>query len=683
MSVNSSCVIRFSWKNILFLALLSVFVSFFAQAPRASEKIEKIITNSIGNDSKASELPLGSAKFRRALALLDAKDYKQAYSLARGIKSDIERRTIQWAAIYYGRGEIDYNSVLRFQKDAPHFASKSLYKTRLEQALVKSDAPYSEIIRLLGGKMPNIIDAQIALARSYVKDGQVARAGRIIKQIWVDNYLTREQEDIIYREFGSLLNRDDYWRRAEHLLMNDRAKGVERIMKHLSPAQKSLARARIAVSRKQKDAQKLLDRVDPSLRNHYVFHFANAQLARRAGKLASAVSFLERAKGNFRHSALFWYERRLIVRQAIAKKQYKTAFRAASTYQEGPEGRLVEANFHAGWVALTYLNDAKSATIYFERQRSLSTLATSISQSNYWLARALKRLGDNEGAHAALKRAAKYDKYYYGQLARTELGLSPVILRPMPAWRDIEPVFEQRELVRAVRLLAENGKAVLAEPLVRRLAYSLQNGGELLLAARLAQYIGAHNVAISIANLANKRSIALDLFNFPMDGIPKNYKIAQIDKAAIYAVARQESRFDVDAISRAGAMGVMQLMPATAKETAKKLGIKHSQNRLTNDPAYNILLGSTYLAAQMDRYDGSLLLAAAAYNAGAGNVNKWLKLYGDPRNKNIDVIVWIENIPFVETRKYVKKVMANYMVYRARMGDRKTDIKQALRAIAH
>ena len=653
-------------------------------SPVAAEKnIDRTVTNSIEANANPVQLPNGSATFRRAVALLNAKDYVQAYNLARGISSNLERRTIQWAAIYYGNGTIDYNSVLRFQKDAPNFASSGIYKTRMEQSLVKANVSGGEIISLLGGQMPNILNAQIALARSYVKDGQSARAGRIIKQIWVNKSLARDVEEKISKEFGALLNRSDHWQRAQYLLMNDRAKGVERIMNRLSPAQKSLARARIAVSRKSPEAQKLLDRVDPSMRNNYVFHFANAQLARRAGRLSTAVAHLDKAKGNFPHSAKFWYERRLIVRRAIALKQYKTAYKAGAGYTEGPEGRLVEANFHAGWVALTYLNDAKTAKIHFERQRSFSTLATSVTQANYWLGRALKALGDSEGSRAAFNRAAQFDKVYYGQLARTELGLKPVIIRAMPAWQGIEPVFEQRELVKAVRLLEKNSAGVLAEPLVRRLAYYSKDPGELLLAARLAQSVDAHNVAISIANLANRRSVALDLFNYPMDGIPKSYKLANVDKAAIYAVARQESRFDIDAVSRSGALGLMQLMPATAKETAGKLGIKHSQARLSTDPAYNALLGSTYLAYQMDRYKGSLVLAAASYNAGGGNVNKWLKSYGDPRLNNVDAVSWIETIPFVETRKYVQKVMANYMVYRTRQGSSKTNIKQALRSIPH
>jgi len=203
----------------------------------------------------------------------------------------------------------------------------------------------------------------------------------------------------------------------------------------------------------------------------------------------------------------------------------------------------------------------------------------------------------------------------------------------------------------------------------------------MVLAARLAQSIGAHQVAITIAETAESRGAPMDLFSFPKDGLPQNAALAAIDKAAVYAITRQESRFQVDAVSSAGARGLMQLMPGTAKETAAKVGVDYSATRLVTDGAYNALLGSTYLAAQLNRYDGSLVLAAAAYNAGAGNANKWISAYGDPRSSRVDPVVWIELIPFQETRKYVQRVLGNYLVYRARLGDSGMTLMDALRKI--
>jgi soluble lytic murein transglycosylase len=222
----------------------------------------------------------------------------------------------------------------------------------------------------------------------------------------------------------------------------------------------------------------------------------------------------------------------------------------------------------------------------------------------------------------------------------------------------------------------------MAAILLRNLAQtSLKSGGELVLAARLAQKIGAQHLAIAIADIADQRGVPLDLFSFPKDGLPTT-KLADIDMAAIYAITRTESHFQSDAISSSGARGLMQLMPTTARETAKKIGVAYSAGKLTSDPEYNAQLGSSYLASQLQTYNGSLLLAAAAYNAGAGNANKWIAAFGDPRSANVDPVVWVELIPFQETRKYVQRVLGNYLVYRARLGGAAIGTIQALHSIA-
>lgn len=663
----------------LIAAGVSLAIASSAAPARAVDAVDTLITGSVDSGAAPSS-ESSSAAFQKALDVLASGDQPTAYELAKALPNDTERRAIQWAAIYYGGGKIDYASVLEFSQDAPAFAGSSVFKTRLEQALTRANADGDEVIRLLGGAMPNTIDAQIALAAAYVADGQRERAARIARAIWTENFLDRETEDKVYRELGALLDRDAHWARAVHLMMHDRASAVERLLPHLSAGQKSLAVARNAVSRNAKNAKKLLDSVDPAYQSHPVFLFSRAQRARQFELWEDAVAWLDKGKGDFPDAAEWWYERRTLARQLLALGKPKLAYRAAAGYRQGPEGRLVEAHFHAGWIALAFLGDAKTALGHFEAMRDLATLPDSVTQAYYWLGRTKLALGDKLGANEAYAAAARYGTIYYGLLARAELGMKGVHLRSMPAWQQSQATFESREVVRAVRLFADNGQKTLAEPLLRSFTQSLEDGGELLLAARLAQAIDAHHLAISIADTADRRGIPLDLFSFPKDGLPSG-QLASIDKAAVYAITRQESRFQVDAISKAGARGLMQLMPQTAKETAAKAGIAYSKSRLTTDPAYNALLGSTYLAAQLKRFEGSLVLAAAAYNAGGGNANKWIKAFGDPRSEDVDPVVWVELIPFQETRQYVKRVLGNYLVYRTRLGKDDFTIREALRRI--
>jgi soluble lytic murein transglycosylase len=648
----------------------------------ANDEIDTMTTGSVQPAAGAAVVDAkGSAAFRSALSTLVDGDAVAAYALARALPSDIERRTVQWASIYFNDGKIDYQSIERFAADAPGFAPLEIYRARIEQSLGEVEPAAATIVAALGGSpTPSTIDGQIMLAVAYLDAGETEKASSLAKSLWIDNFLTEAQEKAVLAKLGALLDREAHWQRAMHLMMHDRAQGSERLAPFLSAEQVSLVKARAAVSRNAANAKALLDAVEPSMQTNPVFIFSRAQRARQFELWQSAVDWLARAPDELPDAAEWWYERRTLVRQLLDVGQPGLAYQAAAGYTKGPEGRLVEAHFHAGWIALSFLKDAAAAKTHFAAMVPLSTLPDSVTQANYWLARANLALGDKAGAQAAYEAAARYGTVYYGQLARAELGQAGVDIRPLPDWQQSETLFNGHEIVRAIRLLAANGQSSMAVPLLRHYGNGLQSGGELLLAARLAQEIGAHHLAIAIANTADKRGTPLDMFSFPKDGVPDDAELAA-DRAAVYAIARQESMFQVDAVSSSGARGLMQLMPGTAKDVARDVGVDYSPGRLLSDAAYNALLGSTYLGKQLSRYDGSLVLAAAAYNAGQGNANKWIRAYGDPRADNVDPVIWVELIPFQETRLYVKRVLGNYLVYRERLGDSRMTLQQALRTI--
>jgi soluble lytic murein transglycosylase len=665
----------------LALVTLTAAGTLVVASARASDPVDPIITGSIVQGAATAPVAQGSAAFRKALAVLVGGDQAGAYQLAAALPDPLERRTIQWAAIYYGNGAIDYGSVEHFAEDAPDFASDALYKTRLEQSLVNSSPSTAEIIQYLGGGTPGSVKGQVLLAGAYAQQGQRDKATRLARALWVDNFLDPDDEKLVLGALGGLLSPSDHWARTVHLLMNDRTSSTQRMLPRLSAAQKTLAIAGIAVVSRAGNAGALLAKVDPTLRGTPLYFFMAAQDARLNDRLSAAFNALAAARGPLPDAPEWWYERRTLIRLMLAEGDAKLAYRAAATYTNGPEGRLVEARFHAGWIALAFLNNARDAKPQFEKMLTLATLPDSVTQAEYWLGRTLLVLGDKAGAHAAFTKAAQFSTMYYGMLSRDALGLKGVEMRGLPSWQGSQAGFEARDIVRAVRLLAANGQQQLAVPLLRNFSNGLKDGGELLLAARLAQAIDAHYLAIAIADVADQRGSPLDPFSYPMDPLPANMKLADIDKAAIYAIARQESKFRIDAISVAGARGLMQLMPGTARETAARMGISYSPSRLTTDGSYNALIGSTYLAGQLHQFDGSLALAAAGYNAGAGNAAKWVAAYGDPRLSTVDPVVWIELIPFEETRRYVQRVLSNYVVYRARLGAGEITMDQALRRI--
>lgn len=646
----------------------------------ATEPVDTVVTGSVRSTAPiAKKDEKGSAAFRAALGELADGNAIEAFKAAAALPNAVERRTIQWAAIYFNAGKIDYNAAAALAEEAPEFAASSTFQTRLEQSLTRAKLTDAELLELYPAAAPSTMTAQIDLAQALLRAGETERATELAQSLWTENFLTREQEAEVLATLGSLLDKDDHWARAMRLMMHDRAKGSERLLGFFDEAQKSLVVARAAVSRNDADAKARLDAVHPSMQTNPVFIFSRAQRARQFELWESAVEWLNKAPAEVPEAGEWWDEREILARQLLALGDTRLAFEAAAGQTNGPAGPLVQAKFYAGWIALTFLDDGQAAREQFAAMSTHATLPDSISQANYWLARAELRLGNEAAAQAALKLAAEHRTVFYGQLARAELG-EPIEVRNLPNAQDITTLFEQKPLVRAVRLLAANGEWRMAVPLLRQLGFGADQPGELLLAAELAREIGAYQLSIAIAAQADQKGHALDPLSFPEGEWADEVKLAA-DEAAVHAVVRQESMFQVDAVSHAGARGLMQLMPGTAKDVARDLGLDYSPSRLVSDPAYNTLLGSTYLATQLERYDGSLLLAAAAYNAGPGNANKWIKAYGDPRTARVDPVVWVELIPFSETRTYVKRVLGNYLVYRERLGAEPITQQQALRSI--
>ncbi|HEY0032439.1 MAG TPA: lytic transglycosylase domain-containing protein [Devosia sp.] len=659
-----------------------------AMAPPAVTQIIQTPANPIVDRVTTASVPAtpvrtveikGSAEFEQALATLNEGKLQDALDLAADLDSAVERHTIEWASIQFNPGAAPYRSIKRFMTEAPQFANAELFQTRLEESLAREQLPADKMLETLGGE-PTTVEGQIALARALLSDGKEDHAGELARQIWTENFLTRTQEKRVLDSFGALLDRDAHWQRAMHLMMNDRAKGSARLLPFLTSAQKTLVEARAAVSRNDKDAKAKLDDVDPAMQTNPVYIFSRAQRALQFELWESAAEWFSKAPDEVPDAAEWWYERRTLIRKLVNNKQYQLAFEVADGYRSGPEARLMDARFHAGWIALAFLDDAGAAKQHFTEMTKHTTLPDSIAQANYWLGRADTKLGDTAAAKAAFQAAARYSTVYYGQLALGELGQQGIDIRPLPDARDTATLFQANPVVQAIRLLHGSGKKSMAMALLRQYSEGLEHGGEFMLAAQLAQEIDAPQLSISIAGLADTRGTPLDELNFPHDALPQEARLGT-DRAAVFAIARQESMFQIDAVSSVGARGLMQLMPGTAKEVASEVGVDYSPARLVNDPEYNALLGSTYLGKQLKRYDGSLVLAAAAYNAGPGNANKWIKAYGDPRDGKVDPVVWVELIPFQETRTYVKRVLGNYLVYSERLGNEQVTLKQALRTI--
>jgi len=219
--------------------------------------------------------------------------------------------------------------------------------------------------------------------------------------------------------------------------------------------------------------------------------------------------------------------------------------------------------------------------------------------------------------------------------------------------------FANNRLVRATRYAVSYGNTSERSLFTRALGEALKTPAERVLAMELSRQIGRPDIAVWVARGARNNGSAF----YVRDAYPTHQaRISANIWSLAHGITRQESSFDRYAVSHAGARGLMQLMPGTAREQAGKLGVGYDPGRVT-DPSYNIMLGSAYFQRMLNTWNGSVPLAVASYNAGPGNVRKWINAYGDPRTGGTDVIGWIESIPFSETKGYVQRVIENTVVY--------------------
>ena len=332
---------------------------------------------------------------------------------------------------------------------------------------------------------------------------------------------------------------------------------------------------------------------------------------------------------------------------------------------EGPE--FAAAEWISGWIALSFLNDPLLAKEHFETFYNNVGYPISTARGAYWLGRTYAKLNKKELSLKWFQEASNYLTTYYGQLAFMQLNPNSDFQLPIDIkiTKDYRKEFFKKDIVKVIYLLDELNEDKYTKSMLKHLANDDVESGSEVLAAELATNIERFDFAIQISKIASYEKRFHNKYNYPIISTPKYINGRKIPETAfILSLIRQESEFDLSANSHAGAKGLMQLMPYTAKLVAKQAKLPYSRSRLTSDPEYNINLGSHYIAGLILEYDGAYPFAIAAYNAGPKRVKHWNKINKNPQKKQIDYVNWIELIKFKETRNYVQRVLENYNVYR-------------------
>lgn len=608
------------------------------------------------------------ARLKSGLDALAANDIAGARQVRDALPvNSLDRHILAWAIALYGGDRVPSGDIADAAKMLPNWPGMIALRKNSERALYRENPAPEIVVQAFGGSQPQTSEGVVILARSYVAQGNFEAARSVLSPFWRTEKLQARDDAAIIREFGTLIPAADHRFRMERMFYADRVNSALRVA-GLAGAQ-HLADAWAAADRGDKNAARLLKAV-PAAQRSAGYLFAQAQYLRKQKQFSDAAAMMMKAPSD--RDALidpdaWWAERRVLSRELVDQGEMKTAYRIVAAHAAETAANAADAEFHAGWYALRGLNDPTTAAKHFERIAGLAQGPISLSRAYYWLGRAAEAGGPGS-ARDYFSRAAGYGTTFYGQLAGERVGRQVLkIAHPQPSSTDHRN-FASREAVSAIKRLQQAGYQRYADTLYRDLAGQLSSPGELALLAAMAEKQGNHFLALKVGKIAGARGIDVGALSHPLGVIPETANIAGSGKALAYAIARQESEFNIGAVSNAGARGLLQLMPGTARQLAEKAGMTFSQARLTTDAGYNATLGAAFLGEQLGRFDGSYVLTFAGYNAGPSRAAQWVARYGDPRGKDIDAVVdWIERIPYTETRSYVQRVMENYEVYKMRI----------------
>jgi soluble lytic murein transglycosylase len=622
-----------------------------------------------GDFVDAGSTAIGSiANLKSGLDALSAQEVGRARAVRDSLsENSLDRHILAWAIALRGGDLVPSGDIAAAAQALPGWPGMAALRRNSEKALFRENPAPQTVVRAFGGSQPQTVEGVTLLSRAYVALGNRDAARSVLSPFWRVEKLEAKDEVSIINEFGSLISAADHRFRMERMLYAERVNSAKRVA-GLAGAQ-ALADAWSAEIKGDKGAQKLLDAV-PAVQRSAGYMFAQARYLRRSENFTQAAAVMLKAptdKASLVDPDSWWIERRSLSRELVDKGDMKTAYRIVAAHAAESPTNAADAEFHAGWYALRGLNDARTAEKHFARIADLAEGSISKSRAYYWLGRAAEAGGPGN-SKAYFERAAGYGTTFYGQLAAERIGRGVInVAYPSPTAADRRD-FAQREAVNAIKRLEDAGYASLADTLYRDLAGQLTSPGELALLAVMAEKRDNHFLALRVGKIAAARGMEIGALSHPIGVIPANANISGSGKALAYAIARQESEFNVAAVSRVGALGLLQLMPGTAKDLAKKSGLPYSQARLTTDAGYNAALGAAFLGEQLGRFNGSYVLTFAGYNAGPRRAQDWITRYGDPRGKDVDTVVdWIERIPFSETRSYVQRVMENYQVYKMRL----------------
>ena len=604
------------------------------------------------------------AVYRRAFALADKGNWHAVQRQRRApVRPELERVLLglRLADPASGAG---FGEIAAFLDTAPFWPDRATLEIRAEDA-IGSRIPLARRLAWFAANPPRTAKGHLALADALKQAERIGDWTRTVRRIWERVPLNRNDTRLFLRAHGRAIEQDMHWPRLDRMLWMGAIDAARATMPLVDPDLRRLAEARLRLRQAKPNVDAVIRQVPRRLRGDPGLAYERLRWRGRKDRHDRVIDLLASAPKSLTYPTLWWRERRLQLRDALNGNRRDDAITLAAGHRQSEGAALADAEWHAGWVALRFADRPREAFDRFAKMFRVVKTPISRGRAAYWAGRALEAAG-GRGAGKWYRRAAAYGTTFYGQRAAERL--STVLELPASTPVPSQPQFARAELgqiatiATALHQIGEDERAGgFLELLVRHHA----SDDEAAATAALARDLDRPDIGVKLARRAARRHLHFLETGYPVLALPEGLPV---EPALVHAIIRQESSFDTHARSSAGALGLMQLLPATAREVARHMGRRFSVRHLTAKPLVNIRLGAQYVGRLLDSHRGNFILAIAAYNAGPGRVRDWLRTLGRPGPSTAERIDWIERIPYPETRNYVQRVLEALEVYRRLLG---------------
>jgi soluble lytic murein transglycosylase len=581
----------------------------------------------------------------------------------------VSQSLITWLGILRNPDQFTPQELITFLNSHSHWPHYEKLCLKAEDVIAKKGSQ-TQVLTWFKTHLPQTAEGVLAYGKALLSHKEKEKTANVVATAWHTLDLTKADESKIRTQLGQFLKEKDHVARLNFLLWNENVADAKRVLAYVSSHSRKIGEIRIALLEGKTDALQTIKALPANLRRDEGLLYEQAKWHRKHKEIQEATQILISTPSSPAHSIQWWKERNYMAREQIALTDYQMAYKILKNngLKPGVEN-YADAEFLMGWLDLRFLNKPKEGQRHFEVLCANVQGAISKAKGAYWVGRALEAQNHLALAEKWYRKAAFYKTTYYGQLASSKVREKayPTLAAAPRATPEEKARFEQKDIVKAAYILKGLGTSAQHElsKFLMHIGDKAQTRGERELSVHLAHSLSPYDVVWTARKAGYKEPVFLKKA-FPTCAIPQKGQ-AIPEHAFAMAIVYQESRFNPTVESSANAMGLMQLISKTAAKEAERLGVKHTDQKLF-DPQHNLHLGSAHLSHLLSKFNNSYLLAAAAYNAGTKPVHRWVEEFGDPHSGEVDIIDWVEGIPYGETRNYVMRVLENIANYRALKG---------------